>query len=145
MNKRNVVIKRLVACITFCIICFGLVIFGGTVFGRKNNFNKEVSLLTNYVYADEGERVLPDSPTEKKEKPEDGVNVQNIFIICIVGFLAINAGIVVTINVIKDRRHKAIFERLEKERLEIDSDENTSTRNNSTQNASVNGNGVNQQ
>lgn len=58
----------------------------------------------------------PDSPTIKKEHKKNSTDPQNVIIILIVIFLAINIGIVVWINIIKNRRHIAMFEKKDAER-----------------------------
>lgn len=58
----------------------------------------------------------PDSPTIKKEHKKSSTDPQNVIIILIVIFLAINIGIVVWINIVKNRRHIAMFEKKDAER-----------------------------
>lgn len=67
-------------------------------------------------------RPTPTSPTNKKENDNSSVDPQNVIIILIVIFLAINIGIVVWINIVKNRRHIAMYEKKNSEKINEEND-----------------------
>ena len=103
------------------LVVLGVLFASGLVWGGAKvsapNFCENLQNENTMVAVADSAHVSPDSPTEKKVKQEQKINVQNIFIICIVVFVAINTTVVVFINVYKGRRHKALFEKREQQRL----------------------------
>ena len=109
------IIKNAMLVVLGVLFASGLVWGGAKVSAPK--FCENLQNENTMVAVADSAHVSPDSPTEKKVKQEQKINVQNIFIICIVVFVAINTTVVVFINVYKGRRHKALFEKREQQRL----------------------------
>ena len=109
------IIKNAMLIVLGVLFAFGLIWGGAKVSAPK--FCESLQNENTMVAVADSAHVSPDSPTEKKVKQEQKINVQNIFIICIVVFVAINTTVVVFINVYKGRRHKALFEKREQQRL----------------------------